>query len=258
MTQSVDSLPPIFVISLARATERRANISRHLDETGVPYKIINAVDGATLDMAQLANRLNPNKYRIKYGRKLTSGEIGCYLSHYNLWQHIVDQGIDCAIVLEDDAVLNKDFYGVVSRLHTLEGQWEMVSLGDGKCNVDRVLCDIDDKHRLVRHKRRAWGAHAYVIRRPAAEKLLNYCHEIRAGIDELMFEYWKNDVAFYLVCPPVSRPSGEESQTGALHCPRSPFEKILGSIYRKLDRWRQFWYCRKNPLKKQCINNKIG
>ena len=243
MSKSI-SLLPVFVISLARATDRRVNISRHLDAAGVSYEIIDAVDGAALDLTELADRLNPDKYRIQYGRKFSLGEIGCYLSHYNLWQRMVEQGIDCAIVLEDDAVLDKDFFEVAARLLEIDWQWDLALLSSHDRKFDRVLCEVCNGRRLVRHRRRAWGTVAYIIRRPAAEKLLTYCHEIRAGIDALYSEYWKNDVAVYLVDPPPAQHTGTETFTPHNYAPRTLPEQIKGSIQRKTDRWRQILYCR--------------
>ena len=254
MTGATDS-PPVFVISLERASDRRATIRRHLDATGASYEIINAVDGRALDLTQLADRLNPEKYRIKYGRKFTPGEIGCYLSHYNLWQRIVEQGIDCAVILEDDTVLDEDFFEVVSSLPGLEWQWELILLSSHNRKAERVLCDLANRRRLIRHKRRAWGAVAYVIRRPAAEKLLDYCYEIRAGIDESYSEYWKNNVAVYLVDPPPARHAGTETFTPHDYASRTLTEKIKGSIQRKTDRWRQILYCWINPPQRIASKN---
>ncbi len=49
--------PPVFVVSLARSKERRADIARHLDLLKVDYKITDAVDGQALDISSLKNRL---------------------------------------------------------------------------------------------------------------------------------------------------------------------------------------------------------
>ena len=251
MSKPADASLPVFAISLARATDRRASISRHLDATGVPYEIIDAVDGSALDLTELSDRLSPEKFRIKYGRKFSPGEIGCYLSHYNLWRRIVEQGIDCAIVLEDDAVLDEDFFEVTSRLINLDWQWGLVLLSSHDRKFDRVLCEVCNGRRLVRHKRRAWGAAAYVIRRSAAEKLLTYCHEIRAGIDALYSEYWKNDVAVYLVTPAPARHSGAETLVPHHFATRTAIEKLIGSAMRKADRYRQTLYRWIHPPRKE-------
>lgn len=37
-----------------------------------------------------------------HGRALTYGEIGCFLSHYKVWQQVVASNLDTVLVLEDD------------------------------------------------------------------------------------------------------------------------------------------------------------
>ena len=35
-----------------------------------------------------------------HGRPLTFGEIGCFMSHYNIWLEIVERNLDTVLVLE--------------------------------------------------------------------------------------------------------------------------------------------------------------
>ena len=66
-------IPPIFVISLARATERRADITRRLDAEGLQYEIVDAVDGRELNRADYADRLE--QYDSKEGSSLSVARI---------------------------------------------------------------------------------------------------------------------------------------------------------------------------------------
>ena len=89
---------PVFVISLARSPERRAAISSHLNAVGVAYKIVDAVDGNTLEPDYVR--------RLTGGRPIHIGAVGCYLSHLRVYQQMVDENVPVALILEDDAVLN--------------------------------------------------------------------------------------------------------------------------------------------------------
>lgn len=46
----MDQIPPVWVINLPRCTERRAYISDHLRELGLPFAIVVAVEGWALMM----------------------------------------------------------------------------------------------------------------------------------------------------------------------------------------------------------------
>ena len=114
----------IFVISLARAPDRRDSISNHLRELGLEYEIIEAVDGAQLSESECLNFL-------ANGVTYIHGVIGCYLSHIRIYERIIRENIDIALILEDDARLNPDI--VPSILN-----------GIGYSSFDYCLLDCDD------------------------------------------------------------------------------------------------------------------
>jgi len=92
---------PIFVISLARAPDRRDAISKHLTSLGLKFEVIDATDGIKLSQEEQLGLLAP-------GVKYVPGVIGCYLSHIGVYKKIIDENITVALVLEDDARLNPD------------------------------------------------------------------------------------------------------------------------------------------------------
>ncbi|WP_367278723.1 glycosyltransferase family 25 protein [Malikia sp.] len=49
------------------------------------------------------SRLNPHPApHGEWFRRLTAGELGCFLSHLRCWQLLVERDLDCALILEDD------------------------------------------------------------------------------------------------------------------------------------------------------------
>jgi len=90
---------PVFVISLARAPDRRATISQHLTNLGIEYRLIDAVDGKAMTASQIAEIVAP-------GKEMHPGAVGCYLSHINVYEIIRDENIEVALVLEDDTHLD--------------------------------------------------------------------------------------------------------------------------------------------------------
>jgi len=81
----------IYIINLERRPDRKKRISSTLDELGISYKIVKGVDGKQMtsnDLSLLGIEILPN-YKDPYrGRSLTFGEIGCFLSHYNIWVEV--------------------------------------------------------------------------------------------------------------------------------------------------------------------------
>lgn len=63
----------------------------------VDGKAISAEMRESLGIAQLPAYRDPLK-----DRNLTLGEVGCFLSHYNIWKDTLEQGYREAIIFEDD------------------------------------------------------------------------------------------------------------------------------------------------------------
>lgn len=209
---------PVYVISLARAYERRANISARLNDAGVRYEIVDAVDGRTLDLETLGGRLRNDVAYKRYQHRLTKNEIGCFLSHYNLWARMLSERIPCALILEDDACWTRGFFDVVEALPACDWHWEYVLLSGGKPRpVESELCELPHGHRLVRHHRPGWTAAAYLMSLDGAKKAHRQCHTIDGHADGTMRQYWRFGLAFYEVTPAPAYQSDEPSQIGYAH-----------------------------------------
>jgi glycosyl transferase family 25 len=89
---------PVYVVSLRRATERRQFMEEHLRELGIEYAVIDAVRGDALD-PDCRKELNP-------AGNLSPAEVGCYLSHVQIYERMIKENIPVALILEDDIVLH--------------------------------------------------------------------------------------------------------------------------------------------------------
>ena len=246
------AMPPVYVISLARAKERRENMRRQLDALGMRYEIVNGVDGATLKPEEYMRRLRPLQFKMTYGREMLKGEIGCFLSHCAVWKRVAENKAGCALILEDDAVLPDDLPDIVKRINECEWHWDAVLLSalPRRADVD-VLCDLGNGRRLTRYKRRATTLAAYMIRPSGAKRFLEYCAEIRAPIDQMTSEYWKHGAAFYQVDPPPVGQSGEESQMNYGAAKQRLGWRVVASLIRKRERIKAALYlCANRPQRR--------
>lgn len=89
----------VYVISLARASARRASITAHLDALGIAFELVDGVDGNALDQSYLDSVVAPDC-------GLTRGMIGCNLSHLEVSKRHLASGRAVALILEDDARLD--------------------------------------------------------------------------------------------------------------------------------------------------------
>jgi GR25 family glycosyltransferase involved in LPS biosynthesis len=122
----------IYVISLKRSEDRRKTFnfynSKHLNN----YKFIDAVDGKTLDIDHLDERII-----VKVSKNYTNGAIGCALSHLNLWEKCIELNKPI-IIMEDDAIVSNNFTKHVNNImnNMIPKKWDIIQLS---FNFDSIL-----------------------------------------------------------------------------------------------------------------------
>nr|XP_023421206.1 inactive glycosyltransferase 25 family member 3 isoform X7 [Cavia porcellus] len=137
------SAPQVFVISLARRPARRQRMLSSLWEMEISGRVVDAVDGWMLNSSVLRSLgvdLLPGYQDPYSGRTLTKGEVGCFLSHYSIWEEMAARGLAQVLVLEDDVRFERNFRGRLEQLMeevaTQKLQWDLIYLGrkqPGRC-----------------------------------------------------------------------------------------------------------------------------
>ncbi len=102
---------PAFVLHLLRAEKRRVNAHVLRDSCGPKAEIWPAVDGAAMSSGDLSSTVGGPLFGPTYPFPLKSGEIGCFLSHRQIWAEIVRRGAPAALIIEDDAGLDPINFG---------------------------------------------------------------------------------------------------------------------------------------------------
>ena len=106
----------IYVINLERRPDRLASVMNEIARVGIigdiPIEIIPAVDGKKDVNEQF---LAANNFKVYdqwtdpwWGRSISLGELGCGVTHYKLWQKIIENN-ETALILEDDVSLSDSF-----------------------------------------------------------------------------------------------------------------------------------------------------
>ncbi|HYZ22784.1 MAG TPA: glycosyltransferase family 25 protein [Rhodopila sp.] len=215
---------PIFVINLERDAARRSHMQRVLGELGLAAEFVTAVDGRRLSAEDRAMVDRPRMLRI-YGCEMMDTEIACYLSHYRLYQRMVRDGIDLALVLEDDVHIHPDLPMVLRDLLVCAfTDWSVVRLDSKRTEVHRpgpdrargvLVAPLSCGYGLYRLRTRVLGTGAYLIRRTGAERMLSYGQRVFMPIDQTIDRYWENGILPYVVRPfPVQQREEFGSSTG--------------------------------------------
>jgi GR25 family glycosyltransferase involved in LPS biosynthesis len=70
------------------------------------------MDKDTERLARMKIRLKGKEYERITGVPHETGYIGCALSHHKCWQRIIDDNLEMALILEDDAIIGPDVFEV--------------------------------------------------------------------------------------------------------------------------------------------------
>lgn len=237
----LDNKLPIFIINLKRRPDRKQLIETRLVNLGIKnYEFINAVDGKELpeDISDVYNK----ETSIKLHRELTRTEIACALSHIQIAKRIVEQKLDYAIILEDDAELTLDFKAFLRDFNLEKNIFDFLILGSFSSNqffndnvktsvspyvlvekqsiiyLDKIELNIGNvlAHRTYYPSQQldyVHGAHAYMMSYVGAKKLIELNFPVVVEADNV-WNYYSNKCNTLFTNPILVHRQHEDSDIG--------------------------------------------
>lgn len=185
----------VLVISLRRSVDRRRSVEEHLQQAGVEFEFFDAVDGRAIDHE--ASQAQGARW------KLTPGEVGCYLSHVDVWKRIVSEGLPSALVLEDDALLAPDAWPLIKQCAAWGADWDLIRLSAIEKQVGWRVASLGRGHHLVLPTKSPSGSAGYVVSLAGARRLLAALSVPATPIDTALDEYWAYGLNIPMVVPPL-------------------------------------------------------
>lgn len=201
------SMPPVFVINLDKSTERMAKISKRLDELEIPFERMPAVYGADLSQEEIDKYYCPELNKKNYRRPLGLGEIGCYISHIKAWKAIIDRGLSCALILEDDIVIDESLGQLIKTMSKFSDSFDIVKLYS-KNNEPKLIESIrlGEGHQLCRFKKIPIGNQGQLVTFSGAKNLINTYGKFGRPVDEDIQHWWEANINVLGFLPSVVSP----------------------------------------------------
>uniref|UniRef100_A0A671WLD0 procollagen galactosyltransferase n=1 Tax=Sparus aurata TaxID=8175 RepID=A0A671WLD0_SPAAU len=177
-TQNTHTITHVFMINLVRRADRRERMLRALYEQELSCKVVAAVDGKALnktDIESMEIKMLPGYKDPYHGRPLTKGELGCFLSHYNIWKEILDRGLKTSLVIEDDlrfeVFFKRRLQTLLQEVTTQKLDWDLIYIGRKRMQVDHPETSVPNIHNLVEADYSYWTL-GYMLSLQGAQKLL--------------------------------------------------------------------------------------
>ena len=179
----------LHVINLPGSVERRKSMEAQAAALGLSLVFFEAVNGRAAH--PLFDHVNVRKRQARKGRPFRPGELGCWASHYLLWQRCVASGKPM-IVLEDDIFLDARFPEMLHALPLVPADVGYFRLhAEDRSSVawrrfgDFVL------HRYWNNPSCTFG---YYLAPVAAERFLRHATEWVVPVDDYMDLAWLHGV----------------------------------------------------------------
>ena len=155
--------------------------------------VVPATDGRDIDLDAweregLVSAKGEFAFANDHIRPLRRGELGCFRSHHRVWQRLVDEDVECALVFEDDAVVPDaaTLNTAIEEAMRL-GEWDIAYLshnwhGPSPLEVGEPCLTWT----------RSWAhtsfqqTHAYLVTQRGARRLLEFAVPFRLPVDAYM------------------------------------------------------------------------
>lgn len=201
----------IYIVSLITSVTRRTKVASKLTDLGITnYEFFDAI------------KADPSTNHSE----LNLGEIGCALSHMNIYEKIINDDLPYLFILEDDININNQLTRIIENTEaflTKNKGVDVVMLG---YSTDAV--NYNNSIRLSFRKRKKWdnysigkpvqrfyGTYSYFITNQGARKIVNLQNELRYPSDIYLNYLITKNIQLFCIEKPIVYP-GIENNTSTI------------------------------------------
>ena len=171
-----------YLINLASANARLERMTAIFGALDIAFQRFDAVDGKRARSHPIFTQMPAPKYRA-----WSDGELGCLLSHYEVWKLIAEGADEFGAVFEDDIHVSPRLKNVLEAL--IPTGADIVKLETHSNTGYRTAPEANvggvGLHRLFEMH---YGTAGYIISRSAARTLLSRAEWFDVPVDHLLFE----------------------------------------------------------------------
>ena len=161
----------IFIINMKPCESRWYEVQKRLKDLNISAERFEATIGKHLGEQELLKWYCPKKNKNSYHRNLTLGEIGCYISHMRVWEHIVTHSIPMCVILEDDIIIKSHLTNTIESAEKLKN-WDFIKLSDSRDLAFINTHPLESEFVLGNYFKVPNGAQGYILSLEGAKKLL--------------------------------------------------------------------------------------
>lgn len=198
----MSSSVPVYVINLARSSQRWDDVKASADQFGIELRRVEAVEGKLLKADELSD-FDEAGFRRRHGKIALPAEIGCYFSHIKALETIIADHEAFAVIVEDDVLFTPDFLPFISSVTKLHG-WDVIKLVNHRTAAYRRFGQVEGGNSIGRCLHGPLGSSAaYLVTRKGAIKLLDALKPMSLPYDVALERGWAGDYELFLTEQPL-------------------------------------------------------
>jgi len=234
----------IFVISLAKSIDRRQHIASQFESMNIPFTFFDAVNGHEGTDPVLKHH-DAKKRSWLHGKPESKGALGCFGSHYLLWEKCRELNTP-VLILEDDISLEPSFKnlwdsGSLEQLLKRFGYLRLYSQNSPLLEIEHHS-DIA----VIKYFKNENGTAGYGLSPEKAKALINHSTTWIAPVDNYIGQFYSHGVEAYGITPTCISAPGDFGT-----CIQGDKDKFRVPLHKKITRelytaWRKYRYWRHN------------
>jgi len=205
---------PAIVINLDRSPERWEAVRVSATDTGIEVVRLPAVDGKAMANGAQRPGLDERRFGHSHGRTVLPGEYGCYRSHLAALVRVIENGLDLAIIAEDDILFGDGVAERVRAIMAANSGIELLKLVNHRTSafVGHGRSSMNDEFGRCIHGPQGSAA-CYAVTGTGARKLLAALQTMWLPYDIAFERGWSTGVATYTTLLPLVRFQSQPTRT---------------------------------------------
>lgn len=170
---------------------------QQLQSLNVPYEFFNAIHGAQNPDHYLFKKYNDKKRALLRGSNasLKLSQLGCFASHYLLWEKCAQDG-EPIIILEDDAILLPTFVQFIENTKDFASHYGLVWMQPSRKIANQAGHALEKigPFTVKKFAKGFAGTTGYLITPTTAQTLLDYCSEWLYPVDNTIDRFYDHKI----------------------------------------------------------------
>ncbi len=211
-----------IIINMERSVERKKRAAHLFSKTGLQHEFYKAIDGRVLSPSEITKHLHTQVSLHRDGTgHFNVGALGCALSHYGVYQQVVNSEDEYVAIFEDDVMFGSELKQLFPQIENHMQVDDIVLLYFIPSNNTKIKLSEGTKltgdYKLVDIVKPEWGvgaAGAYILHRSAAVKLYHEVYPIKRAADAWIHHSNATGLNLKCVYPFPVLPTYEISEIG--------------------------------------------